>query len=125
MAKHDEHRWTIGNGGFLGEVTLTPVAETDQYVLREGRKCWELTNLFVHPLRRNLGWARTLVSTALAFAHARKADVFLRVVPYGVAPANLERLTKFYRSYGFRQVMRGDKRELVLRWSENSTESSG
>jgi GNAT superfamily N-acetyltransferase len=111
-------RWTIGTGGFLGEITLQGLADTDYYVRRsdEERSYVELTNYFVHPLRRHLGWGRELFETAIAHAEKRHWPVFLRAVPYGRSPADLERLVTFYRSYGFRQVRRGDKRELVLRW---------
>lgn len=109
-------RWTLGEGGFLGEVTLQRLSVADSYVLQDGVPCYELTNLYVHPKRRGKGWATQLMETALEFSKKRGADVFLRVVPYGCAPADSTRLIKFYRSYGFKQVRRGDKLELVLRW---------
>lgn len=109
-------RWTIGKGGFIGEVSLQQLSEWDLYVRgRDQRAYCELTNLYVHPLRRGQGWARILMETALQHAQARDWPVFLRCVPYGIEPSDLQRLMAFYRSYGFKSTRR-DPREMVLKW---------
>lgn len=111
-------RWVVGTGGFLGEATLQGLLETDYYVRRsdEEPSYVELTNVYVHPQRRGRGWGAAVVEAALTHAERRGWPVFLRAIPYGKEPADLDQLIRFYRSYGFRQLRRGDARELIKRW---------
>ena len=109
-------RFTIGAGGFIGEVSLFELSQEDSYVraaLGCTCKCVELSNLHVHPLRRCKGWGRELLSTALCHAQRHKWAVFIRVIPYAKDSIDLECLTKFYKRYGFTQLKRNDKRELI------------
>jgi GNAT superfamily N-acetyltransferase len=102
----------IGEGGFIGEISLYDLLPDDAYYIPADV---ELTDFHVHSLRRGLGWGHILMAAALRYADRYGWAVFLRAVPYGSTPAELTKLLKFYRSYGFRQVRRGDKRELIRR----------
>jgi GNAT superfamily N-acetyltransferase len=113
------HRWTVGKGGFLGEVSLYTLAEdTAAYIPRKGVTCLELTDLFVHPQRRGRGWATELLTTATKYADDTATDLFLRVVSYGkVSGASVEALTALYAAHGFKPFRRYDPsgREMVRR----------
>lgn len=111
-------RWTIGSGGFIGEVTLFELAPEDGYIRgRDSRTYVELSNLHVHPLRRGRGWSRKLLRAALAYARARDWCVFLRTIPYNKPAMDARMLAALYRRYGFRAT-RYDSREMVLRWPQ-------
>jgi len=109
-------RWTIGKGGFIGEVSLFELAEADMYVKGRSKRTYvELSNLYVHPLRRGRGWARELLKVAIAHARQNNHVVFLRAVPYGTAPHTLGDLLALYARYGFKhRAGADDLRELVL-----------
>lgn len=118
-------RWTVGEGGFIGEASLIELEEPEVRLhMRQGRYLCELTDVYVHPLRRGQGWARTVVQAALAHADAQGWDVFLRVVAYGKKAARGKRklategLTAFYGRCGF-VARRADPRCMVRRWREN------
>jgi ribosomal protein S18 acetylase RimI-like enzyme len=110
-------RWTIGAGGFIGEVSLFRLTEWDMYVRgKDTRTYVTLSNLHVHPLRRGRGWARLLMQAALTHAMDRGWCVFIRVVPYANGDAmDVDQLIAFYKSYGFVSTRR-DPREMVRRW---------
>jgi len=121
-------RWTVGAGGFIGEVTVRPV--TDPAVLRsvqrKGVPLLFLTELYVHPLRRGLGWSHTLIETAVAYAAGEGADLWLYASPYGpkrsghhsVRRPTIQELEALYRRHGFRPVpyaRTNYQHEMVLR----------
>lgn len=111
-------RWVIGRGGFIGEVSLFELSQNDAHVRGRDRRVYvELSNLHIHPLRRGRGWSHVLLRAALAHAAARGWCVFLRTVPYNKPTMNEELLRKLYRGYGFKSL-RGDPREMVLRWPQ-------
>lgn len=110
----------VGEGGFIGEASLAEISEEDyRRVARRGRYVCELTDVYVHPLRRRLGWAREVVRVALDYADEEEWDVFLRVVEYGTTGkwgrASTEQLIKFYASMGFTQL-KADPREMIRRY---------
>ncbi len=118
-------RWTMGEGGFIGEASLIRLdADEFRHHGRRGRFMCELTDVFVHPLRRGNGWARQLVETALAHADEQEWDVFLRVVAYGDTDnprwrrLKTDELTAFYAKFGFVQ-RRADERVMIRRWRAN------
>jgi GNAT superfamily N-acetyltransferase len=109
-------RWKMGAGGFIGEVSLFALAESDQYVRGRGddRMYVELSNFYVHPLRRGRGWGRELLTTAIAYAQGSGWVIFLRVVPYGRSPSSVDELLVLYRQHGFK-CTRCDPREMLLK----------
>lgn len=108
-------RWVIGNGGFIGEVSLFVLAESDHYIKgRSQRHYVELSNLYVHPKRRGRGWARELLTVAIQYAREREWIIFIRAIPYGKDHGELDELLATYRRYGFRS-RKSDPREMVLR----------
>lgn len=109
-------RWTIGAGGFIGEITLKELSESDYYIRgRSKRKFVELTDLHIHPLRRRRGWADSLITTALRYAKRRNWCVFLRCVPYNKPRVRVAGLIALYSKYGFKSL-KNDEREMVLKW---------
>lgn len=108
-------RWTIGEGGFIGEVSLFELSDEDQYVRHtSARKYVELSNLHIHPLRRGLGWSDSLLIAAISYARARNWTIFLRAIPYNKPHMSADRLVAYYKCYGFRSRAR-DPREMVLK----------
>ena len=93
------------------------MSEWDRYVVGRdtARTYVELTNLYVHPLRRGRGWANELLSTAKEFAYDNNWNLFLRAVPYGKDPCEVEQLIALYKRHGFKSTRR-DPREMLLRW---------
>lgn len=121
-------RWTVGEGGFIGEASLAELS-LDEYRQhsRRGRFICELTDVYVHPLRRGQGWARIAVEAALAHADTMEWDVFLRVVAYGdkadkrgrpTTRLDTAALTAFYTRCGF-VARAADPRCMVRRWRAN------
>ena len=111
-------RWTIGEGGFVGEVSLFNLSVEDNYVRgRDQRVYVELSNFHVHPLRRKLGWGKILLRAALRHAERRKWSVFIRVIPYSKIRPDFERLMKLYTDHGFVKT-KNDPREMVLKYKE-------
>jgi GNAT superfamily N-acetyltransferase len=115
-------RWVVGEGGFIGEASLIELSvDEHRRYSRRGRFICELTDVYVHPLRRGRGWARVVVEAALDYADAEGWDVFLRVVTYGKdsqrGPHRLdvESLIAFYGRLGF-VGRRDDPRCMVRRW---------
>ncbi len=106
-------RWTIGAGGFIGEVSLFELSIEDEYV-RHGSKAIyvELSDLHVHSMRRGLGWAHLLVSAALQEAQRQGWRVFLRAIPYNKPTLNRDALIAFYRGWGFKST-KLDEREMI------------
>ena len=46
-------RWTVGEGGFIGEASLVHMDEFEVRAhRRKGRFICELTDVYVHPMRR-------------------------------------------------------------------------
>lgn len=113
-------RWTVGEGGFIGEASLIEMDPAEVRLhRRKGRFICELTDVYVHPLRRGQGWARSVVQAALEHADAQGWDVFLRVVAYG-KPVGKRRLSTdellgFYSRCGF-VARKTDPRCMVRRW---------
>jgi GNAT superfamily N-acetyltransferase len=106
-------RWTIGKGGFIGEVSLFALSEEDVYVRGNDTRTYvELSNLHIHPLRRAKGWGRELLSTALVHAQHRGWVVFIRAIPYNAGSLDLDCLMAFYKRYGFKSTRR-DRREML------------
>lgn len=115
-------RWTIGEGGFIGEASLIAASDDDHRIWsRDNRVIVELTDVYVHPLRRRNGWARECVQTALDFANAEEWDVFLRVAEYGTAGKygrlDTVALAAFYGRMGFNAARR-DSRVMIKRWQQ-------
>jgi ribosomal protein S18 acetylase RimI-like enzyme len=109
-------RWVIGDGGFIGEVSLFEMAEDDKYVItNKVLKYVELSDLHVHPLRRKSGWAHALMTIALKYAKRKGYRVFLRAIPYSKPKIKQEALIAFYKQYGFKST-RLDQREMMLNW---------
>lgn len=109
-------RWVIGEGGFIGEVSLYELAESDTYIKgRSTQKFVELTNLHIHPLRRGRGWADSLITAALRYARRNGWCVFLRAIPYNKPRVRIEGLIEMYGKYGFKST-KHDRREMVLKW---------
>lgn len=121
------HRWTVGSGGFIGEVTLLTVDETNYDLHLTRRKSvplLELTDLYVHPLRRGRGWAQELLTTAVEWADAHQTDLVLRTAAYGphkdrnkrpVPRMTKEELQVFYARFGFKS-RKADPCIMVRRW---------
>lgn len=108
-------RWTIGHSGFIGEVSLFELAESDMYIRHTSKRTYvELSNLHIHPLRRGQGWADSLMVAALRYARQRGWVVFIRAIPYNKPRMTTDDLIAFYRRYGFRS-RRSDEREMVLK----------
>lgn len=118
MAKVGEpkwrRRWTIGSGGFIGEVTLVnlhdieaPLLTHEGFVQKStwGKKTVALTNLYVHPQRRNCGWSVKLLTTATEYASRYDVILVLEAAPYGTIPGTpLCTLYKLYERFGFKKV---------------------
>jgi Acetyltransferase (GNAT) family. len=117
--------WTIGSGGFIGSVTLMPITREDVLrAVQRRRQLMFLTYLFIHPLRRGLGWSHELLRAATEWADAQRIDLWLYARPYGLAAtkrgrvhkANEEELLKLYRKHGFRVIEgAGHRNEMVRR----------
>lgn len=112
-------RWVIGTGGFIGEVSLYTLAyDTASYIPRKDIPCLEVSDLFVHPKRRDGGWATDLLKTVTKYADDTHTDLFLRVVSYGkVRGFDVRSLTTLYNKHGFKSYRRYDTsgREMVRR----------
>lgn len=113
-------RWTVGEGGFIGEASLIEMDPMEVTLhRRKGRFICELTDVYVHPLRRGQGWARIVVQAAIEHADAQGWDIFLRVVAYGKKTGkqklSTEELTAFYGRCGF-VARKADPRCMVRRW---------
>lgn len=109
-------RWVVGEGGFIGEVSLYELSEQDVHVRgRDKRHYVELTNLHIHPLRRGRGWADSLITAALRYARRNGYCVFLRCVPYNKPRVKVAGLISLYGKYGFKSL-KHDNREMVRRW---------
>ncbi len=108
-------RWTMGAGGFIGEVSLFKLSAQDEHIAQRFPDTVELSDLYVHPLRRGKGWARILLRSAIAHAAINEWNVFIRVIPYGKEPIiSLEDLIAFYKQHGFKHINRRDRREMLL-----------
>jgi GNAT superfamily N-acetyltransferase len=115
-------RWTTGSGGFLGEVSLVEPDEWDaKTYARKGVELLEMTDVYVHPLRRGRGWARELVQTAILHADKEGLDLFLRTIAYGKTQhrrrwgaLSTEELAAFYAKFGFK-ARKDDPRVMVRR----------
>ena len=99
-------RWVIGAGGFIGEASLITADPTLK--LPAGMQACELTDVYVHPMRRGNGWARAVVETALAHADAHRWMVVLRVAAHGKrgrwGALTPDQLRTFYGSLGFKST---------------------
>jgi GNAT superfamily N-acetyltransferase len=116
----------IGAGGFVGEASIQVPEENDLELRRLQRKAYplaELTDVYVHPLRRGRGWAKTLAAWAVTYAQYHRLDLVLRVLPYGtrklcngttVQLMSQAELTAFYASFGFK-VTKADPAIMVYR----------
>lgn len=109
-----EQRWTIGAGGFIGEVTLRAITSANVVnKVKKERDLMFLTNLFVHPLRRGRGWAQALLQTATTYADRSGVDLWLYARPYGCTRTKAGRvhrlaedeLRRLYRRHGFRDIV--------------------
>lgn len=119
-------RFVVGTGGFIGEATLERDSN-DNDDLRKAAFEFTLTNVFVHPLRRNRGWGHQLMRTVCAFADHNGFQLRLIVMPHGVGE-HLDRaaLEAFYAGYGFvrttHRVLTVERRdspvEMVREWSK-------
>lgn len=108
-------RWTIGEGGFIGEVSLFELSNEDAYIKGRSQRVYvELSNLHIHPLRRGKGWSDSLMHAAMQYARARGWVVFIRAIPYNKPRIKLERLIAFYERRGFKSTKR-DRREMLCR----------
>ena len=96
----------IGAGGFIGEVSIVTTDRADADV--------ELTDLFVHPLRRGRGWASDLVDAALAFCSRKGWSVILRARPHGRERLSRPALVRFYAAKGFVSTDDDDQSELWM-----------
>lgn len=122
----EEFTWTIGAGGFRGEVSL--LAPTDEALLwwqRPGFPLLYLTDLYVHPLRRRAGWARVLLDAAVAHADAAGADLWTWCHSHGVRQlSNGQKVSRpdnraleaLYKQYGFVTQVEHPQIEMVRRW---------
>lgn len=120
------HRWVVGAGGFLGEASVVevPALNADMYrTARPAVRLLELTDVYVHPLRRGRGWATRLLQSAVDWADGAGVDLVLRACPYGpladrggraLTRLDSAALAKFYVSYGFRP-RKGDLHIMVRR----------
>ena len=119
IRKVRELRWTMGAGGFMGEVRLDPIV--DPVVLRKvqrGRPLLFLTELYVHPLRRQKGWANELIRTCTAYADTAGIDLWLYAYPFGNGERmTVKQLVTLYGTHGFRPIKgAGYQDEMVRRW---------
>lgn len=99
-------RWTVGSGGFIGEVYLRSTPPEALPCKRKGVPLVFLTDLWVHPLRRGLGWSRSLVSAAVAHADKQRWDLWLYARPFNNSKKperrlNTDQLVTLYLSFGF------------------------
>lgn len=108
-------RWKLGVGGFIGEASVVEPSEDLEAFKRKRRRLLELTDVYVHPLRRGLGWAAALVRSAVQWVNSRGIDLVLRAQPYGpTADRNKRKFSKmqeahlieFYAGFGFRLCVR-------------------
>lgn len=106
-------RWTMGAGGFIGEVSLFELSSEDLYIKHGSKRAYvELSNLHIHPLRRGQGWADSLMTAALCHARNEEWHIFLRAIPYNNPTLTADELIAFYSRYGFRST-KYDPREMV------------
>lgn len=106
-------RWTVGRGGFIGEVSLCELLPMDANIKGNSTRTYvELTNLHIHPMRRGQGWATVLIRAALQHADERGWVVFLRCIPYNKPCITTTGLCKLYRQHGFKS-RKTDPREMV------------
>lgn len=109
------HRWVMGSGGFIGEASLAVPDEELARHTRKGVQLLELTDVYVHPLRRRNRWAHALLETATTHADAEHIDLVLRTIPYGKGDTlDWQRLAALYAQYGFRP-RKCDPRQMVRR----------
>lgn len=118
-----------GAGGFRGSLVLAkaPEAAVEAWS-RPGFLLLSVEHLYVHPLRRNLGWGGSLVEEALEWAKVHRADVWLYAWPFGSTRSSkgnplrrlgLRGLENFYLSHGFRVVAR--EPDLEMLWQNATT----
>lgn len=97
--------WFIGAGRNKGEVTLFDWSPKEKVQVPHcGTRTIELTDLYVPPGQRKLGWGRILVTTALKYANRYNWAVIIRIYPYGPKKMKFEQLETFYKSFGFKHI---------------------
>lgn len=97
--------WQIGEGGFVGYITVSvPTGPVLDVV--KATPLLEVTDLYVHPLRRGQGWAGQLMQHATDYADRKGATLALYVSSKGYTTPGrpYEALKAFYRGFGFRTV---------------------
>jgi GNAT superfamily N-acetyltransferase len=101
-------RFTVGSGGFLGEVSLY----TNNYTSAQPTYTLYMSDFHVHPMRRELGWGTLLLAECTSWADAEGAAVITYARPFGRkrnkfgtqrARAEEGDLERFYKSFGFRR----------------------
>jgi GNAT superfamily N-acetyltransferase len=101
-----EHRWVVGAGGFLGELTLAPIPEKRLRMglpYAKGQPLLFVKDVRVHPRCRGRQWSDKLLAAATRWADRQGVDLWLYVEPFGRRPRpDSEALKRLYRRHGFR-----------------------
>lgn len=114
-----EWTWTVGRGEFIGSVSLLEAPSDVR--LRLGRAAYKLgfvSDLEVHPERRQRGWANTLMDCLVKHADVGRVDLWTYIAPFGPAAGRLTRgeLLLYYTRWGFKPVAKPEyEYELVRR----------
>lgn len=91
---------------------------------RKSTPLLELTDMYVHPLRRGRGWAQELLNTAVTWADTHQTDLILRAAAYGpqkdrnkrpMPRLNKAELRVFYARFRFKSH-KADPCIMVRRW---------
>lgn len=115
-----EWTWTVGNGGFVGKVSLLEAPlDVAMRLQRLDIPVGFVAELFVHPHRRRAGWANTLMDSITKHADREKIDLWTYVEPFG---ADADRMTRggllaYYARWGFCAVKSPEyEYEIVRQW---------
>lgn len=109
----------------MGEASLAKLDAKELTYRRAGVQLLGLTYVFVHPLRRRLGWGRQVLEQAVKWVDEREIDLYTYTSPYGikklrdgseVSCPDAAALRKLYKEYGFVSSRRGWQ-VMVRRWS--------
>lgn len=105
----NEWTWTVGKGEFIGQISLLDAPVDVARRLRRPLHQVPLgfvSDLEVHPARRNQGWANTLMSSITRHADRELIDLWTYVEPFGPATGRMTRggLLTYYMRWGFQLV---------------------
>jgi len=115
--------WSMGAGGFIGYAQLVDPVEVPRFAppVPVPARTAVLSVVYVHPLRRGLGWGDSLLRQALAYADRHGAPVASWASPIPepkhardgrrLRRLEYERLMAWYESYGFKPI--GDTNYII------------